>query len=128
MTTTFGPRFQYAIMNMKFSSVTVARPSKSSKSSKSCVLLYSLHSLWLGGMDLWPSVFNAVKLCVAEQECLSEDYCDSYSLYITKLSRDPREGGTFMLRTKHFHRPFPDLFCHSFYFILFYSQQIVIVA
>lgn len=30
----------------------------------------------------------------AEQECLSEDYFDSYSLYVTKLSRNPWEEGT----------------------------------
>lgn len=30
----------------------------------------------------------------AKQECLSENYYDSCSLYITMLSRDSREGGT----------------------------------
>ncbi len=76
-----------------------------------CILLDSLYSLWLYdlydyGVDLWPSVFNAVKLCVLNRSVSVKIVTHTV---FTSRRRD-WEHAAFMLRTNRFHWPFPDLF------------------
>ncbi len=71
-----------------------------------CILLYSLYSLWLYdlydyGMDLWPSVFNAVKLCVLNRSV--EVKIVTYTVFMSQSF--PEILGKEWLRTRGFHAP-----------------------